>query len=553
MTKPTADNQGLDLLAEIEAGKAHYARHDWGAAYRCLAAVDARRPLAGDDLETLAWSAALVGDDALMLACLERIYQACVERGECERAARAAFWSGFRLFALNEPARAGGWLSRAERLLEQEGRECVVQGYLMLPRIVGLLGAGDYSGARAVAGQAVALGERYDDADLAAFARHFEGRTLMRQGHVGEGLRLLDETMVAATSGELSPLMTGLVYCSVIACCQQVFAFEHAREWTAVLTAWCAQQPQLAGFNRTCQVHRAEVLQLGGDWPAAMDQAERACQARLPEQDPEAVADALYQQGEIHRLRGHFDDAEGAYRLSSRYGREPQPGLALLRLAQGRGDDAAASIARVLETTSQRWQRARFLPAEVEITLAIGRLERARAATEELAAIARQFDSDVLAAMADHARGALCLAEGDARGAIEPLRGALRIWQKVGAPYIVARIRLLVGRACERLGDREGAELERDAAREAFEILGAAPDLFALDHRTPSVQQPDGLSPREVCVLERVAAGKTNKAIAEELHLSVRTVDRHLSNIFGKLGVTSRTEAAAYAFRNGLL
>ena len=481
MANPTADNPSSDRRAEIEAGNAHYARHEWAAAYRCLASADARRPLAGDDLETLTWSAALVGEDDVMLGCLERIYQACVERGECQRAARAAFWSGFRLFALNEPARAGGWLSRAERLLEQDGRECVMNGYLMLPKILGLLGAGDYANALAVAGEAVAFGERYGDADLATFARHFEGRTLMRQGRVGEGLRLLDETMLAATSGELSPLMTGLVYCSVIASCQQVFAFEHAREWTTVLAAWCAGEPQLAVFTRTCQVHRAEVLQLGGDWPAAMEQAERACRSRLPEQDPEGVANALYQQAEIHRLRGRFEAAEAAYRESSRHGREPQPGLALLRLAQGRSDDAAAAIARVLETTTQPWQRARFLPAEVEIALATGTLERARAASEELAAIARRFDTEVLSAMADHAQGALRLAEGDARNALEPLRSAFRVWHRVGAPYIVARIRLLVGRACELLGDGEGAELERDAAREVFETLGAAPDLSALD------------------------------------------------------------------------
>lgn len=552
MTKPTADTPGGDWRADIAAGNAHYAHRDWAAAYRCLRSADQQQGLGDADLEILTWSAALIGEDDVMLECLERLYQACVERGDCQRAARAAFWSGFRLFALNEPARAGGWLARAERQLEQNGRECVMHGYLLLPKIAGLLGAADYTAAQAVATDAVALGERYDDADLASFARQFGGRALMRQGQVAAGLRALDEAMLAVTSGELSPLMTGLVYCSVIATCQQVFAWEHAREWTARLAAWCANEPQLAIFNRTCQVHRAEVMQLGGEWRAAMEQAERACATDVPNPDPEAIADALYQQAEIHRLRGGFEAAEAAYRESSRHGREPQPGLALLRLAQGRADDAAAAIARVLETTSQAWQRARFLPAEVEIALSTGTLERARAASEELAAIARQFDSEVLTAMADHAWGALRLAEGDARNAIEPLRSAFRVWHKVGAPYIVARVRVLVARACELLGDGEGAELERDAAREVFETLGAAPDLSALDDKA-SAAQLGGLSPREVKVLKHVAAGETNKEIAEELQLSVRTVDRHLSNIFSKLGATSRTEAAAYAFRNGLL
>lgn len=536
---------------DLAVGRERYARRDWVTAFERLSSAQSCSALGSEDLQLLAWSAALTGHDDASLDALERLYQAYSGRGEDLRAARSAFWLCFRLFALNEPARAGGWMARAQRLVERGGRDCVERGYLLLPEIIGLLGAGDYGAAHAMAGDAVAVGEHFDDADLVAFAQNLQGRALMRRGQVRAGLRLVDEAMLAATSGELSPLITGLVYCSVIASCQQVFAWQHAREWTAALAAWCDDEPQLTAFTRTCLAHRAEVMQLGGDWPAALEQAQRACRLQLPAVDPSAFADAWYQQAEVHRLRGHWQAAEAGYRQASGFGREPQPGLALLRLAQGHREEAAAAIERVLATTAAAWQRARYLPARVEIALAAGHLEGARAASSELAEIAGQFDTEVLAAMAAHARGAVCLATGGARDAVAPLRYAFAVWQRIGAPYIAARIRLMVGRACEELGDGDGARLERDAARQVFQRLGAAPDLDALRPRAGRGSNR-GLSRRETQVLRLVACGKSNKAVADELCLSVRTIDRHLSNIFTKLDVASRTEAAAFAHRHEL-
>jgi DNA-binding CsgD family transcriptional regulator len=538
----------------LESGRASYAREEWDDAFAALSRADRGASLAAADLERLALSAALTGRDDELLATLERLYQAYVDAGDPARAARQGFWLALRLFALGETGRAGGWLARAQRLLEGEGHDCVEQGYLLLPVVARHLAAGDYDTACEVAGRAAEIGERFGEADLVALARSMQGRALLREGRVDEGLALLDEAMLAGTGGELSPLVTGLVYCSVIAACQHVYAVGRAREWTAALAGWCQRQPQLVTFAGTCLVHRAEVLRLGGEWGQAIDEARRASE-RLPPGDAETLADACYQQAEIHRLRGDLAAAEEAYGRASQLGREAQPGLALLRLAQGRRGEAVKGIRRVLDTTTAPWRRAQFLPAGVEILLAAGDVEGAHAAGRELEAIAGRFGTEVLGAMADHVRGAVRLAEGDARGAVEPLRRAFHVWQKVGAPYIAARIRVLLGKACEALGDRDGATLEREAARQAFVRLGAGPDLKALEAPADGARadRDHRLSPRELQVLRLVARGKTNKAIAGELGVSERTIDRHVSNIFTKLHVSSRSAATAFAYEHDLV
>ncbi len=549
--------RGADEVAreELERGRACYRRHEWADAYDALSQADAASALAVEDLERLAWSAALSGHDDVYLPVSERVYHAHDAAGEHASAAYWAFWMGLRLMSMTETARGAGWLSRAQRSVERVDGDCVTRGYLLLPMAARHLGAGDLDAAHDAAARAAEIGEQFADADLSSFARQFQGRALLRRGDTERGIALLDESMIAVTSRELSPLVAGLVYCTAISTCQQALALDRAREWTTALATWCASEPQVTPFNGACLVHRSQILQLAGDWSEALEEAKRACE-KVTDKDPQALGDACYERAELHRLRGELDAAEEAYRHASQVGREPQPGLALLRLAQGRTGDAVSSIRRVLATTTSAWRRPQFLPACVEILLAAGEVDEARAASAELDQLAQRFDTEILHALAAQARGAVLVAGGDAGAAVDPLRRAFRCWQAVGAPYIAARIRVLLGRACEALGDRDGAELERQAARQVFEELGAAPDLAALDGEARGATTPSdthGLSPRELEVVRLVAQGKTNREIAGELGVSERTIDRHVSNIFTKLDVSTRAAATAFAYENGLV
>jgi DNA-binding NarL/FixJ family response regulator len=367
---------------------------------------------------------------------------------------------------------------------------------------------------------------------------------------------LVDETMVAVIAGELSPIVAGIVYCNTIAFCQSVYELRRAHEWTDALTRWCQEQPDMIAHKGLCLVHRAEIMTLVGAWREALEEAcrvsERFSQGVLNER---ALGHAAYRQGEVFRLQGRFSAAEEAYREASRCGREPQPGLALLRLAQGNADAATAAMRRVVGETTTPLKRARFLPAYVEIMLAVGDAEEARSACLELEGIAERQRSDLLGAMSAHARGAVDLAEGDARAALLALRRAGEGWQELEAPYELARVRVLVGLACRTLGDADSAALELEAARSVFEQLGAAPDLARVDSfaRPASSGDVHELTARELQVLRLVAAGETNKAIAAKLVLSDRTVERHVRNIFAKLGVSSRSGATAYAYEHQLV
>ncbi|HEY7371973.1 MAG TPA: LuxR C-terminal-related transcriptional regulator [Polyangia bacterium] len=538
---------------DVARGRDCYGRRAWAEAHRWFAAADRKAPLAAADLELYAWSAALAGFEDDHFALMDRLYQLHVESGEPARAARWAFWMGFRLAAQREIGRANGWLARAQRLTEKA--DCVEKGYVQMGVAYRQLTSGDHEGARAAAVDAAAFGDRFGDDDLSAFARIFQGRVSLRQGQVAQGLALIDEAMVSVTSGRLAPVLTGVLYCSAIAGCSQLYVMDRAREWTAALAAWCTSQPDMVPFSGTCLVHRAELMQIAGSWREAIEEAQRASERVSRRIDWQTAADSAYQQGEVHRLRGDFAEAERAYRAASEAGREAQPGLALLRLAQGRTADAVSAIRAALRAVDDRLHRARLLPAAVDIALAAGDLEEAARACGELERIAADFGTDVLGAMAAHARGAVALAEGQPGAALEPLRRAFRIWHQVGAPYIAARLRVLLSRASRALGDRDTAALELDLAREVFERLGAAPDLGALraGDGSGAAGTPGNLSRRELEVLRLVASGKTNKSIAKQLFLSEKTVDRHVSNIFAKANVTSRAAATAFAYQHGLV
>jgi DNA-binding NarL/FixJ family response regulator len=540
----------VDAVDQLERGRASYARGAWTDAHELLAAADR-----ADDLELLATAAYMLGRDDEYVGAMERAHHLWMESGEGLRAARCAFWIGMNLSIRGEPARATGWLSRARRLVDREDRDCVEHGLLLLARMAEHEAAGDHEAAIAAGGEAVGIGERFGDADLFALAAQDLGILLIERGRVVEGLALLDEAMVAVTAGELSPIVNGFVYCGVIMGCQAAYEPRRAQEWTAALTAWCEQQPDMVSFTGTCLVHRAEIMQLHGAWPDALEEARRAGPRCALAMNEAAAAEALYREGEIHRLRGDFGAAEEAYQGARRSGREPQPGLALLRLAQGNGEAAAAAIRRLAGETDQPSKRASVLSPYVEIMLAVGDADAARAGCAELEDLAERSEGPMLGAMAAHARGAVELSGGDARAALVALRRACRAWRTLEAPYEAARAQTLVGLACAALGDDDTAASELEAAREVFARLGAAPDLARVDSLSGRAASPAtyGLTSRELEVLRLVAAGNSNREISAALVISEHTVARHLQNIFAKLDVSSRTAASAFAFAHDLV
>jgi ATP/maltotriose-dependent transcriptional regulator MalT len=310
----------------------------------------------------------------------------------------------------------------------------------------------------------------------------------------------------------------------------------------------------MLAFTGRCLVHRAEIMQLNGEWPDALEEAQRARQRFLDTRNEGRVGLAVYREAELQRLLGNFEVAESSYREASRYGWEPQPGLAQLRLAQRRVEVALSTIRRVLDETTEPLKRAALLPAYVEIMLAAGDVEAAGCASFELEQLADRYESAMLDGMVAHARGAVLLAEGDGSAALAALRRAVAVWRELEAPYEVARTRELVGLACRALGDDDAAALELDAARAGFEELGAAPDVQRLDeHDAREHPSSHGLTARELGVLRLVASGRSNKQIAAELVISEHTVARHVQNIFAKLGVSSRTAAASFAFEHQLV
>jgi ATP/maltotriose-dependent transcriptional regulator MalT len=536
----------------LERGRAAFSRRSWIAAYAELAAADHDRALGPADLERLAVAAFLTGRDDESADAWARGYRAYADAGDVNRAALCGFHLGMGFLNEGEMARAGGWFARAERLLDESGLDCVARGFLLVPDALRSLMAGEAALAYDRFCQAVEIADRFGDPDGMAMSRLGKAQALIALGKTADGLALLDEVMVAITTSEVSPINVGVAYCAAVVACQEVFDQQRAQEWTSALTRWCAAQPGLVPYRGQCLVHRAEIMQLRGEWPAALQEAERACErlGRRP-----AAGMAFYALGDLYRLRGALEEADLAYREASQYGREPQPGLALLRVAQGRVDDAHATIRRVLGEAPDQASRARVLPAYVEIALAGGDTAAARAAANELSGIAAGLGAPLVHAVAARARGHVLLAEGDANAALAELRRAWRLWQELDAPYEAARTRVLIGLACRRLGDRDSADLELDAAQWTFRQLGADPDLAAVDAllRPGSASAAGGLTAREVEVLRLVAAGKTNRSIAGDLFLSDKTVARHVANIFGKLGVSTRSAATAYAYEHDLV
>jgi DNA-binding CsgD family transcriptional regulator len=546
----------VETAGNLARGRESYARQAWRDAYEALSAADRSAPLEPPDVELLATSAYMLGREQEFRDLLERAYRGHLDAEDRPAAVRCAFWIGVTLALQGELGRASGWRGRAERLLEREGTDGVERGYVLISRIAEHEANGELDRAATAAAEAARIGERFGDPDLVSLGSFLEGEALIGLGRLREGLALLDLAMVAVLAGDVSPVSAGHVYCGVIIGCEQAHDLRRAREWTNALTEWWEGQPDLVAFTGRCMVHRVQIMRMDGSWQAAIDEAQRAAERCLRGENRVAAGEAHYQRAEVHRLRGEHATAEEAFREASGQGWEPQPGLALLRLAQGNQKAAEVAIRRVMSEGGGPGKRAALLPAYVEIMVAIRDLDAARRGCAELDSMAQAEETPgALGATAAQARGLVELASGNSPAALASLRRAEEGWRGFAVPYENARARELIGLACRSLGDEDGARLELEAAGETFARLGAATDLARVQgpsglDRTPD---PHGLTKRELEVLRLLSSGVTNREIAAGLVVSVRTVDRHVSNIYAKLGVSSRAAATSYAHEHGLV
>jgi ATP/maltotriose-dependent transcriptional regulator MalT len=539
--------------ATLGEARRSFEQRRWGDAYAALAGLDEARPLAAEDLERLAVSAYLTGNDEHSCDAWARAHRAYRDVDDVGAAVRCGFWIGIALILRGQEAPAHGWLARIHSLAADAHERSVAHAYVEAAGAMGALFAGDPQTALPRFDAAARLADRAGDADMASLARLGRGQSLIAVGIADEGVAMLDEAMVAVAAGEVSPIPAGIIYCAVIDACQELFDLRRAREWTDALAEWCRAQPDLVPYRGQCLVHRAELLRVHGAWAAALHEAQQASM-RLSEPPHPAAGAAFYAAGELHRLRGQERDAEAAYRRAIDCGHSAQPGLALLWMAQGKGASAAAAIERALGEAHFPATRALLLFADVTVRLESGEVAAAQASADELSALGERLGSPpMLAAMAEEATGAVLLARGEHRDALGHLRLAWTGWHAVDAPYESARTRVQIGLACRGLGDDDSAAIELDAARQAFVQLGAVADVDRIDGLAERRVPPGGLTAREVEVLTAVATGSTNRAVAEELVISEKTVARHLSNIFTKLGVSSRAAATAYAYEHDLV
>lgn len=539
----------------LDQGRKAFQQEAWTDAYNLFASADRQTSLEPEDMERLAKAAYLIGKESECTGIWARAHQEYLNRDNIPKAIFCAFWLGMILFDLGEKAQGGGWMARARRLCDDYPQACAEQGFLLVPEGLQFMRQGEPEKAHELFSKAVEIGQRFDNPDVTTLGRLGRGQALILQNKIGEGTTLLDEAMVSVVSDEVSPITAGLVYCAVIETCQKIYDLRRAHEWTAALSRWCDSHPELVPYRGQCLVRRAEVMQLHGEWTDALAEAERACQILSEPRGGAAAGQAFYQQGELYRLQGKLSKAMEMYRQASKWGLNPQPGLALLRLAQGKVDAAKAAIRQSEKEKQDLIARSKILPAFVEIMLEADELPAAQTAAGELSDIASAFQSGFLRATADHAQGSVLLASGDPHAALDKLRNGWSAFHDMGAAYESARTRVLIGLACRELDDEDTAEMELAAARQTFQRLGAEFDLQKIDavFSAASSYQSHGLTARELEVLQLIATGKTNKEIATDLFISERTVDRHVSNIFMKLDVASRAAATAYAFEHNLI
>jgi DNA-binding CsgD family transcriptional regulator len=530
----------------------HFARGDWQAAYDAWSRTGLD-DLSAAELDSFGAAVELVGPHDEVVRVLQRAFRAHQQAGDLHAAAGCAFRLSMGLAEHGEHALAGGWAARAAELVDEIAEDCTERGWLAFLLMFRALGAGDLAEAGRLAGEAYDAGRRFRDADLTAMSTCARGRVSIMTGGFVEGLADLDDAMVRVVAGELSPVMAGHVYCTAIEGAQEVSDFGRVAEWTAALERWCDAQPGLLAFTGQCAVHRGQLMRLHGAWDDALREWSLAAERYVALDTPAAIGLTALETGDLLRLRGELDAADEAYQRAADLGVDPQPGLAQLWQARGQSAAAVAAIDRLLAAPAGPVERCRTLPGSIDVLLAVGAVERARPLALELESLASAVGATVLSAAAARAHGAVELAAGDPAGALPYLRKAHQLWRQSSSPYDAAVTRLLVGRCLLALGDTSSAERELTAARTVFRQVGAVPMADLASSLLAPVALPGGLTAREVEVLRLVASGRSNPQIAGELVLSEKTVARHLSNIFVKLDVASRTAAAAYAFERGLM
>jgi DNA-binding CsgD family transcriptional regulator len=536
-------------IDELLQARDAFNRRDWALAFDRLRGSGDLGP---EDTMALATSAYLLGNVDEAVRALQAGYQDRIRNGDSLGAVRFASWLGLLLNVRGEVAVGGGWVARAQRLLDTEPEDIVERGYLLAHEFYQHLGRGDFARAGETAVHIVETGRRFSEPDLIAQGLMCQGRMTIYSGRVPEGLALLDEAMVGISAGEVSPIIAGMVYCSMIEACQEVSDFSRAASWTSALTRWCEAQPGLVPYTGQCSLHRGQIMRLRGAYDEALAEFALAQRRYQLEGTAAPAALALTEQGDVLRIRGKLDEAEEAYRQAAEFGFEPQPGLALSWLARGRTAAAVTAIHRLLAEAGGPVQRSRLLPAAVEILVAAQLLDEARRRSDELSEIASAFGISALWAMTAYAYAAVELASGETEDALGHGRESGRLWSDIGSPYEASRARVLVARALRELGDEDSATAELAVAGHGFADVGAAPGVQQVD-KLLGRARPGGLTEREIEVLRLVAAGRSNPDIAHALVLSPKTVERHLSNIFTKLDVPSRTAAAAYAHEHGLM
>jgi DNA-binding NarL/FixJ family response regulator len=538
------------ISSDVDAGRKAAADRRWADALELLARVDARGQLGASDLELLATAALLRGEPRAAVDALSRAYSAHLGLEDPAGAARSAGWLALDLIEQGDFTNSVMWAARAMRIVGAMAEPGALAGFVRLAPAVGQLGSGNAAEAIRSFEEILDVAERADDRELAAFTRLGLGKSLIEAGSSVDGFACLDLAMGAVAAGDVPPLPSGVIACASISDALLAFDVERAESWTAVLDRWCGEQPQLIAFSGQCQALEAALFLVRGAWAEASTAVEFAL-ARFRAGDYRAIWGAPYQAAELARLRGAFHSAEESYRRAAESGWEAQPGVALLHLALGRTARAQQEIRRSVAGADPVTRRS-LLPALVEIEVAAGDSASARRAVEELRHATPGTATPMLDAAVDTADARVLLAEGRAADALEAARAAAHAWKVVGAPYEAARSRVLAGRALRALGEAEDARADLEAARAVFVELGAQPalaDLAALmgDRRAGA------LTPRELEVLRLVSTGLTNRGIGAKLSLSEKTVARHLANIFGKLGISSRAAATAYAYENGLV